>query len=202
MLIPFFAFFVLLILLVPFKFTVDSVLHLITIPSQIYKIARNPVLRKNHGLEHATVNVLEGKYGYRNLAGYAENNGYYIIGVDNIHLVEEAAREGLALMKRGNSELAIHNKCGTSITMANFVSALIFLFLFIATGNFSIINMLLAVLVANLLGPFIGKYVQRYFTTSAEVHEMEIDSSLYATGNLWNSPVKIFIRTKHIPYLN
>jgi hypothetical protein len=201
LLIPFFAFFVLLAFLLPFKFTVDSLLHLFTIPSQIYQIATNPALRKNHALEHATAHVLEKEYGYRNLAGYAEENGFYIIGADNILVVEEAARKGLALMKRGAEDLAIHSKCGTSITVANFVSALVFLGLIFVTGHFSIINMLFAILFANLTGPLLGQYVQKYFTTSADVDEMEIVSSYYATRNLWNAPVKIFVKTTRIPYL-
>lgn len=201
LLIPFFAFFALLILFLPFKFTVDSLFHIFTIPSQIYKIATNPVLRKNHALEHATVNVLERKFGFKNLAGYAEDNGFYIIGADNIFLVEQAAREGLALMKSGKRELAIHDKCGTSISMVNFLSAVLFLILIFATGHFSIVNILLAILVANLVGPLLGKYVQRYFTTSTDVAEIEIVSSFYVTGNMWNSPVKIFIKTSWIPYL-
>ena len=46
----------------------------------------------NHALEHATVNILESRYGYKNLAGYAEDNGFYIIGANNIFQVEQAAR--------------------------------------------------------------------------------------------------------------
>jgi len=202
LLIPFFAFFVLLIILLPFKFTVDSLFNLFTVPSQIYQIATNPALRKNHSLEHATAHVLEREYGYSNLAGYAKNDGFYIIGVDNVSVVEEAARKGLVLMKSGKIELAIHNNCGTSITVANFVSAVIFLLLIFITGHFNIINMLIAILIANLTGPLLGKYVQQYFTTSPDVSEMEIVSSFYATRNIWNSPVKVFVKTVQIPYIN
>lgn len=200
-LIPVFAFFALLVLLLPFQFTVNSLFHIFTIPGQIYKIAANKVLRMNHALEHATVNILERKYGYKNLAGYAENNGFFIIGTTNIFHVEQAAREGLALMKRGEKELAIHSKCGTSISMVNFISSLAFIFLILVTGHFNIMNVLLAVLFANLLGPLLGRFVQRYFTTSADVSEMEIVTSYYAPGQMWNTPGKIFIKTSWIPYL-
>lgn len=201
LLIPFFAFFALLVLLLPFKFTINSLFHIFTIPSQIYRIATNLVLRRNHALEHATVNVLERRYGYRNLAGYAENNGFYIIGTNNIFQVEQAAREALTLLKRGEKELAVHDKCGTSISMVNFLSAIVFISLIFATGNFSIINVLLAILLANSLGPLLGKFVQRYFTTSTDVAEMEIVSSYYAPGQMWNTPARIFVKTSWIPYL-
>jgi len=201
LLIPFFAFFALLALLLPFQFTVNSLFHIFTIPGQIYKIATNRVLRMNHALEHATVNILESRYGYKNLAGYAENNGFYIIGANNIFQVEQAAREALTLLKRGEKELAVHDKCGTSISMVNFLSALAFIFLILVTGHFNIMNVLLAVLFANLLGPLLGRFVQRYFTTSADVSEMEIVTSYYAPGQMWNTPGKIFVKTSWIPYL-
>lgn len=202
MLLPFGAFFVLLIMFLPFKFTLDSIISLVTVPSQIYHIATNPDLRKNHGLEHATANILEKEYGYDNLAGYAEDDGFYIIGAYNEWEVEQAARKGLALMKRGYEELAIHQKCGTSITVANLVSAIIFLFLLFTTGYFSIINMLIAIFLANLTGPVLGQVVQKYFTTSGDVREMEIDTAYLATKNLWKAPVKVFVKTRRIPFVS
>ncbi len=201
LLIPFGTFFLLLLLLLPFKFTLDSLINLFSVPSQIYHIATNPVLRKNHALEHATVNILEQEYGYQGLAGYAEDSGFYIIGAVNIWTVEEAARRGLALLNQGFSKLAIHTRCGTSITAANFISAVIFLFLLFYTGNFSIFNMLIAIVMANLAGPLLGQLLQRYFTTSSNVREMEIVSAGYTERKFWNSPVKVFVKTERIPYL-
>ncbi|MDI3546569.1 MAG: hypothetical protein PWR10_221 [Halanaerobiales bacterium] len=201
LLIPFSLFFLLLIVLLPFKFTFDSIFHLITVPSQIYRIATNPVLRKNHGLEHATVNILEREYGYRNLAGYAEESGFYIIGATNIWAVEEAARKGLALMRKGYGDLAVHKRCGTSMTVANFVSAVIFLLLLLYTGHFSIFNMIIAIVAANLMGPLLGQVIQRRFTTTADVDEMEIVSARFADSNFWNHAVKIFVKTNRVPYV-
>lgn len=203
LLLPFSLFFVLLILLIPFKFTFDSIFNLVNVPSQIYHIATNPSLRKNHGLEHATVNILEKEYGFRNLAGYAEESGYYIIGADNTWVVEEAARKGLHLMKSGYGELAIHKRCGTSMTVANFISAIIFLLLLFYTGHFSIFNMLIAVILANLIGPYFGQIIQKYFTTTADVRDMEIISAHYSSNRFgWNTPSKIFIKTTRIPFIN
>ena len=201
LLIPFIIFFALLIVFLPFKYTLDSLWNLFTIPSQIYQIATNPALRKNHGLEHATANILEKEFGYRNIAGYAEEDGFYIIGVPSILEVEQAACKGLSLMKKGYSDLAIHKKCGTSITTANFISAVVFLTLIFFSGHFSITNMIIAILLANITGPLLGQYVQKYFTTSGDVAEMEIITANYKMTNLWKSPVKIFVRTTHIPYI-
>ncbi len=202
LLLPFFLFFLLLIFLLPFKFTFDSFLHLFTVPSQIYQIATNPSLRKNHGLEHATVNVLEKEYGYKNIAGFAEESGFYIIGADSKWVVEEAAARGLELMKRGNYGLAIHKRCGTSMTVANFISAVIFLLLLFYTGYFSIFNMVIAIILANLTGPYLGQIIQKYFTTSTDIGGMEIVSTAYAERKHWNAPPRFFVRTREIPFIN
>ena len=198
---PLLVFLGLMILILPFKFTINSIFNIFTVPKQIYKIAINPKLRKNHSMEHATINVLEKEFGYRNLAGYAEEDGFYIMGIQNTAFVEEAAVKGLKLMKQGKNELAIHKRCGTSMTVANFLSAIIFFILLIYSGYFSIINMIIAIILDNLMGPTLGQIVQKKFTTSPEVNEMEIISAQYANNNFMNQPSKIFIKTKKIPYV-
>ncbi|MGM0436829.1 MAG: DUF6391 domain-containing protein [Bacillota bacterium] len=203
LLIPLFLFAVFMFFFLPFKFTIDSLFNLFSVPKQLYQIATNPKLRKNHGLEHATINILEKEYGYNDLAGYAEEDGFYIMGVNNNIYVEEAARKGLNLMKNGKNELAIHKRCGTSMTVANFLSAIIFLFLLFTSGYFSILNMIIAIVVANLIGPYLGQIVQRKFTTTSEVKEMEIKKSYFAEAkSIFNQPVKIFVETEQIPYIN
>lgn len=202
-LIPLFLFAVFMLFFLPFKFTVDSFFNLFSVPKQIYQIATNPKLRKNHGLEHATINILEKEYGYNDLAGYAEEDGFYIMGVNNTVYVEEAARKGLRLMQKGKEELAIHKRCGTSMTVANFLSAIIFLSLLFSSGHFSILNMIIAIIIANLVGPYIGQIVQRKFTTTSKVKEMEIKKSYFSeSGSFFNQPVKIFVETEKIPYIN
>lgn len=200
--LPLLVFVGLFILFIPFKFTIDSFFNLFFVPRQIYKIATNPDLRKNHALEHATINVLEKDYGCNNLAGYAKEEGFYIIGLNNIIDVEQAARKGLMLMKEGGKSLAIHRRCGTSLTAANFVSAVIFLGLLIATGYFSILSMIIAIVISQLVGPFLGEAVQKKFTTTPDVDEMEIVSANYGENtNFLKQPVKIFVKTQRIPYV-
>ncbi len=200
--VPFLLFCFLMLVFLPFKFTFDSIFNLFAIPKQIYQIATNPDLRKNHSLEHATVNTLEREYGYKGLAGYAENNGFYIIGVDNIYHVEEAARKGINILKNGQFDFAIHKRCGTSLTVANFLSAIIFLILLFYTGHFSIINMIIAIIIANFIGPYLGQIVQKYLTTTPQIEEMEIVSARYESENSWKQPIKIFVKTQKIPYIN
>ena len=201
-LFPLLIFAGLMLLLLPFKFTIDSFFNLFSVPKQIYQIAINPKLRKNHGLEHATINILEKEFGYNDLAGYAEENGFYIMGVRNPDFVEEAAKKGLDLLKNNNDDLVIHKRCGTSMTVANFISAIIFLFLLFSSGHFSILSMIIAIVIANLIGPYLGQIVQKNFTTSSDVNEMEIINAQFTDNNsIMNKPIKIFVKTEHIPYI-
>jgi hypothetical protein len=82
-------------------------------------------IRRNHGLEHATINVLSEIFPYRPLAGYSYPGGFFIIGdVPTDHL-REAAIEALARMNNGERHLAIHPNCGTNFVVAGFVAGLL-----------------------------------------------------------------------------
>ncbi|GAB4116184.1 MAG: hypothetical protein Kow00103_11580 [Candidatus Caldatribacteriota bacterium] len=168
-------FLIITLIFIPYGFTVYSFLTIFTVPQQILRIAQNKSIRQNHALEHATINILE-RYAGRTLplSGLAEKNGFIISGVDDAELILEAAREGLYRLKKGECDLVIHKKCGTSMAIANFVAALLFLILIISTGIFSIFTVIIAILVANLLGRYLGELVQKYFTTSCAVGDLEI----------------------------
>lgn len=150
---------------------------------QIWKIAKSRDIRRNHAIEHATINVLEQQAGYRlNLSGLSREDGFYITGIQNPEIVEEAAVRALMLLKRGNCQLAIHRRCGTDVAIANFISSMVFLVLLLMTGRFSILNMIIALLFSNFLSPYLGEYVQKYFTTSCDVMNMEIVGLEYELG--------------------
>ncbi|HAJ31906.1 MAG TPA: hypothetical protein DCK79_00795 [Candidatus Atribacteria bacterium] len=168
-------FFVITLMFIPYGFTAYSLITLITVPQQIINIAKNKAIRRNHALEHATINVLE-RYAGKNLplSGLAQKDGFIISGAQDPGLVVEAAREGLRLLKQEECQLAIHRRCGTSIAIANFLAAVIFLIFLIQTGHFSILSIIIALLIANILGPYLGELTQKYFTTSCDVEDLEI----------------------------
>jgi len=116
-LLPFLTFIgIILLILIPFRLALNSIVLLLNAPGQIYSIATNKRLRKNHALEHATINVLEERYGQGMFySGMAQENGFFIRGRGDIWEVEEAAREGLFRLQQGEENLAVHNRCGTTI---------------------------------------------------------------------------------------
>lgn len=200
---PLFFFFIIALIFLPYGFTFYSLLTLITVPKQIWKIAKSKNIRRNHAIEHATINVLEQIPGQQlNLSGLSQENGFYIAGIQNPEMVEDAAIRGLNLLKQGYCHLAIHRRCGTDIAITNFVTALIFLILLFSTGMVSILNIVIALLLSNLISPYLGEYVQKYFTTSCEVNNTEIVGLQYEIGRqeenllLKHFPRGYFIRTE------
>ena len=199
-------FFVITLIFIPYGFTIYSLITLITVPQQIINIAKNKAIRRNHALEHATINVLEKYAGGRlPLSGLAQKNGFIISGTQDPNLVVEAAQEGLSFLKKGECQLAIHRNCGTSIAIANFLAALLFLIFLIQTGHFSIFAIVIALLLANLLGPYLGKFIQKYFTTSCDVEDLEIvgiEPEFRSDGSynvlLNYMPQGYFIRTEYV----
>ncbi len=70
--------------------------------------------RRNHALEHATLQVLAPKYPHRPMGGHSNPTGCVILGdVDTADLAD-AAVEALERLRAGESELAIHPGCGTN----------------------------------------------------------------------------------------
>ena len=203
LLMPIFFFFIIALIFLPYGFTFYSLATLISVPKQIWKIARSKNIRRNHAIEHATINVLEQSAGYQlNISGLSQENGFYIAGIQNPEIVDGASIRGWNLLKQGNCQFAIHRRCGTDIAIANFVTALIFLILLFSTKTVSILNIVIALLISNFISPYLGEYVQKYFTTSCDVKNTEIVGLQYEIGReessmlLRHFPRGYFIRTR------
>ena len=81
-------------------------------------------IRRNHGLEHATVAVLFARHGPRRLAGRATKDGFFILGgdIDAAELLS-CAREALERLQRGEAALAVSPMCGTNIAVTGALTA-------------------------------------------------------------------------------
>lgn len=75
-------------------------------------------IRRNHGLEHATLHILARRFGHRPFAGHSDLGGFWIVGDVTTEELREAVQEALLRLQRGERHLAIHPNCGT-----NFVTA-------------------------------------------------------------------------------
>ncbi len=181
--------------LLPYVFVFNSLYNVVTIPWQILKIAFDSRVRKNHSLEHATINVLEERYGRRLQAGgLAHSNGFSLQGLD-IPPPEEvvsAVKEGHFRMINGEKNLAIHPRCGTSIAAANFLFSLLFIVVLFSSHHFSILNVIAAFLLANVLANPFGRILQRFFTTYSAVDDVVIQD-IYIQSSNYGFPFTIII---------
>ncbi len=161
-------------LLIPFGFAGRSVLWLILGPTHLLKLMFNRKVRQNHALEHGTIHIIEERFGSANIEGMAFENGFTLkVGLDP-QIVLNASRSALKRIQNGETALAVHPRCGTTIVVINVLSSVIFLFLLFLSGNLGFINVLLALMIANFIGPFTSRFVQSSITTLKDVSDLEI----------------------------
>ncbi len=79
-------------------------------------------IRRNHGLEHATLNILSQRFPLLSLAGYSSPGGFFIFGNVPTAALREAAVQALSRMSNGERLLAIHEHCGTNYVVAGVVA--------------------------------------------------------------------------------
>jgi hypothetical protein len=72
-------------------------------------------IRKNHGLEHATIHVLSHRYPKKTFIGRSDNKGFYLYGDLSTEVLREAVEESLDRLRSGEHQLAIHPNCGTNL---------------------------------------------------------------------------------------
>lgn len=132
--------------------------------------------KQNHALEHATIALLLERTGINSkIAGRAGVGCFYIYGNQPTELIKEAAYEALDRLKNGEHELAISPFCGTNIAVSGGLAGLASL-IALGSGN-RLLNMprvLIAAIVAVILGQSIGKLAQKHFTITSDIENMEI----------------------------
>ncbi len=82
-------------------------------------------IRRNHGLEHATLNLLARRFPGRRMAGISHPGGFLLAGELPTDGVREAVFQALARMGNGERQLAIHANCGTNFAASGFIAGLL-----------------------------------------------------------------------------
>ena len=79
-------------------------------------------VRRNHGLEHATLHVLAERNPRRSMAGHSDLGGFWIIGDLTTEEIQSAVNEALVRLRDGEHELAVHPNCGTNFATAGILA--------------------------------------------------------------------------------
>jgi Domain of unknown function (DUF6391) len=165
---------VLLLMLVVFGFTVRALSSVLLIPHQAAALFTNESVRRNEVLKHATMNVIEERFGPSGLNGVSRDRGFTLDGIAPPDIILRAAQEGLTRLRAGERRLAIHRRCVTAIVSAGLLGALVFLGILLGTDHMSLLNIVLAVMVANALAPFSGLFLQKLLPRYTDVSELHI----------------------------
>ena len=81
-------------------------------------------VRRNHGLEHATLNILAQQHPHIYLAGHSDVQGFWVVGDVPTQDLADAVGQALDRMNAGERDLAIHPNCGTNFVTAGAAAGL------------------------------------------------------------------------------
>ncbi len=146
-------------------------------------ILDTPVLsriRRNHGLEHATLHILARRFPRRPMGGHSNPNGFWLIGDLPTEAVEQAVHEALQRMRNGEHNLAVHPGCGTNYATAGLLAGLAGLIGMWGVGprkrdKLERLPLLATLATAALMfAQPLGLRLQQYVTTSGEPGGLEI----------------------------
>jgi len=126
------------------------------------------MLRQVHALEHGTIWLLIQGRDNQSLGGLSTDQGFYLYGSVNFDHLQTAVRNALQRLQQGEWNLAIHPRCGTTLSVAMTLTT------GLALGSHLLLprnffTQLLGLGIATHLGlqlaPDIGSSVQKYLTT-------------------------------------
>jgi hypothetical protein len=146
-------------------------------------------VRRNHGLEHATIHVLTDKHKRFSAQGNSDPGGFSlnVYGDISEEQVSAAVNEAYKRMKNGEHDLAVHPNCGTALlttaTMATLAAQLVFGLEHRRQGNsnnrWSVLfnglpSAILLVVLAIIVSRPLGLKLQARFTTEGDLGDLEI----------------------------
>jgi len=137
-------------------------------------------VRRNHGLEHATLHVLAERHPGRPLAGHSDFGGFWIIGDLSAEELGSAIQEARARLSSGETKLAVHPNCGTNFATSGVLAGLAAAVAMFGVGKRARDNLdrlpmaiLLATLALIVAQP-LGLQLQEHVTTSGALGMLRV----------------------------
>ncbi|GAP12887.1 hypothetical protein LARV_00627 [Longilinea arvoryzae] len=146
-------------------------------------------IRRHHGIEHATLQVLAEQNPYRSLAGYSDAEGFWVVGEVPTEELQAAVAQAIARLIAGEKRLAIHPNCGTNFVASGMVAgSLAWLAMLPSRGRRRSERWSLVVVLSTLgllLSQPLGPWLQANVTTSADVGTLHVQQiTRYVGSNL------------------
>jgi hypothetical protein len=137
-------------------------------------------IRRNHGLEHATLHVLAERFPKLSMAGHSNATGFWLIGDVKTEDLRWAIDEALRRMRAGEENLAVHPNCGTNFVAAGTVAGIAGAMAMLGVGRKArdkVERLPLAASLATIgliMAQPLGLSIQRNFTTSGVPRDLEV----------------------------
>jgi hypothetical protein len=137
-------------------------------------------VRRNHGLEHATLHILAKRYPGQNMGGHSDHKGFWLIGNIPTEGIQQAVEEALQRLRGGEHHLAVHPSCGTNFATAGVLAGMAGVVGMWGAGPRKRDKVERVPLVATLatlaliVAQPLGLSAQKYFTTSGELGDLEV----------------------------
>jgi hypothetical protein len=145
--------------------------------------------RRNHALEHATMNLLVRRYPDAQIAGMSGPLGFTLLSSLTGEQIIPTVRQALGSLKVGQGDLALHENCGTNLVVT---AALTTVATLAGLGAYALPQsretrtprgllerlprMVLLNVAALAAASPLSRWVQAKVTTNADVKDMEIAS--------------------------
>jgi hypothetical protein len=139
-------------------------------------------IRRNHGLEHATLHMLALKLPNTIFMGHSDPGGFWIIGDVPSEILHVAVQEAIARLRSGEHRLAVHPNCGTNYVTAGAMAGLAGATAMLGTGKRwqdKFIRLPLAATLATIaliISQPLGLLLQARVTTSGDPGSLEVIS--------------------------
>jgi len=133
-------------------------------------------VRRNHGLEHATITVMLSKQGPMRVIGRAVPDGFYVYANVDTDKLRDYSTEALGRLQGGEAHLAVTHLCGTNLVVAG-VLAGVGSYLATRSGRHGLDRLAtstLAALVGVIAAQPLGRLAQKYATTSPDLAGIRI----------------------------
>ena len=137
-------------------------------------------IRRNHGLEHATLHILSERYPRTSIAGHSNPSGFWLLGNVPTEAVKSAVEEALNRLRAGEKHLAVHPNCGTNFAVSGTVAGMAGALALFGAGRSlrdKVERLPLAASLATIgliVAQPLGLLVQEFVTTSGEPGDLEI----------------------------
>jgi hypothetical protein len=140
--------------------------------------------RRNHALEHATLQVLSSKNPNLRLAGYSDANGFWVAGNVTLEDLQQAVEEAQTRLRAGEARLAVHPFCGTNFVTTGLVAGAFGWLGMLGVGRKAsdkldrLPMVILLVTLAMIMAQPLGPAMQARYTTQAELGSLQVSQIL------------------------